>query len=92
MADRDPNDTASRGGRDVVRHAADEASVAGLVAGVTEAEKRLDALVCNAGFMIRKPIGALSLAEWTSVLATNLTGTFPLVQGFEGLLGVGRWR
>jgi NAD(P)-dependent dehydrogenase (short-subunit alcohol dehydrogenase family) len=54
------------------------------------AEQRLDALVCNAGFMIRKPIRELSLAEWSSVLTTNLTSTFLLVRGFEGLLRAAR--
>jgi NAD(P)-dependent dehydrogenase (short-subunit alcohol dehydrogenase family) len=60
--------------------------VAALVRAVEAAERRLDALVCNAGFMIRKPIADLSLAEWTSVLTTNLTSTFLLVRGFEALL------
>ena len=90
VADRDPNGAAPAGGRYVVCDVGDEASVAALLGGVTEAEKRLDALVCNAGFMIRKPIGALSLAEWSSVLATNLTSTFLLVRGFEGLLRAAR--
>jgi hypothetical protein len=36
--------------------------------------------------MIRKPIGDLTLAEWSSVLGTNLTSTFLLVRGFESLL------
>ena len=47
---------------------------------------RLDALICNAGFSIRKPIGALTLAEWTSVLATNLTSTFLLMRALEPAL------
>ncbi|WP_424811294.1 SDR family oxidoreductase [Roseococcus sp. YIM B11640] len=64
----------------------DEAAVASLVAGIRETEGRLDGLVCNAGFMIRKPIGELSLAEWSSVLATNLTSTFLLVRAAEELL------
>ena len=49
-------------------------------------EQRLDALICNAGFMIRKPIADLSLSEWSSVLATNLTSTFLLVRAAEALL------
>jgi NAD(P)-dependent dehydrogenase (short-subunit alcohol dehydrogenase family) len=36
----------------------------------------LDALVNNAGIMIRKPLSELSLAEWNRVLAVNLTGAF----------------
>ncbi len=63
-----------------------EGDVAALVAGVAGREGRLDALVCNAGLMIRKPIARLSLAEWNSVLATNLTSTFLLARAAETLL------
>jgi NAD(P)-dependent dehydrogenase (short-subunit alcohol dehydrogenase family) len=86
VADREPAGAAPAGGRYVVCDVGDEASVAALVASVGETEQRLDALVCNAGFMIRKPIADLSLAEWTSVLTTNLTGTFLLVRAAEKLL------
>ena len=44
----------------------------------------------NAGLMIRKPIGALNLAEWNAVLATNLTATFLLVRAAEGMLRAAR--
>lgn len=64
----------------------DEAAVRSLVEGIRREEGRLDGLVCNAGFMIRKPIRELSLAEWSSVLATNLTSTFLLVKAAEELL------
>ncbi|MCB8883286.1 SDR family oxidoreductase [Acidisoma cellulosilytica] len=64
----------------------DEADVAGLVAGIATGEGRLDALICNAGFMIRKPLEALSLAEWQSVLGTNLTSTFLLARAAAPLL------
>ena len=37
---------------------------------------RIDGLVNNAGFMIRKPIEELSLEEWNRVIGTNLTGAF----------------
>ena len=40
--------------------------------------------------MIRKPIGALTLAEWSAVMATNLTATFLLVRAAEGLLRAAR--
>jgi NAD(P)-dependent dehydrogenase (short-subunit alcohol dehydrogenase family) len=86
VADRDPSGSAPAGGRYAVCDVGDEASVAALVASVAATEQRLDALVCNAGFMIRKPIGELSLAEWGSVLATNLTSTFLLVRAAEALL------
>jgi NAD(P)-dependent dehydrogenase (short-subunit alcohol dehydrogenase family) len=86
VADRDPSGSAPAGGRYAVCDVGDEASVAALVASVAATEQRLDALICNAGFMIRKPIGELSLAEWGSVLATNLTSTFLLVRAAEALL------
>lgn len=68
----------------------DEASVQSLIAGIRREEGRLDGLVCNAGFMIRKRISELSLAEWSSVLATNLTSTFLLVKAAEDLLRAAR--
>jgi NAD(P)-dependent dehydrogenase (short-subunit alcohol dehydrogenase family) len=81
-ADRD----AAPGPRHIVADVADEAAVEALVADVRGQEGRLDALVSNAGFMIRKPLRDLSLAEWSSVLATNLTATFLLVRAAEDLL------
>lgn len=74
------------GGRAVVCDVGEEAAAARLVAGIAASEGRLDALVCNAGIMIRKPIAALSLAEWSRVLATNLTSTFLLVRAAEPML------
>jgi NAD(P)-dependent dehydrogenase (short-subunit alcohol dehydrogenase family) len=82
VADRDPAPI----GRSVICDVADEAAVAALVAGVRGIQGRLDALICNAGFGIRKPIAELSLAEWSSVIATNLTSTFLLVRAAEPLL------
>lgn len=72
--------------RFVVCDVGDEAQAGALVRSVSETEQRLDALVCNAGFMIRKPIASLSLAEWTSVLTTNLTSTFLLAKAAEAML------
>ena len=68
----------------------DEGAVAELLRSVEATEGRLDALICNAGFMIRKPIAELSLTEWSSVLATNLTSTFLLVRAAEALLRAAR--
>ncbi|UFN50468.1 SDR family oxidoreductase [Roseomonas sp. OT10] len=76
--------------RAVPADVADPQQVAALVRAVAETEGRLDALVCNAGFMIRKPIRELTLAEWNAVLATNLTSTFLLAQAAERMLRAAR--
>jgi NAD(P)-dependent dehydrogenase (short-subunit alcohol dehydrogenase family) len=68
----------------------DEAAVARLIDRIRADHGRLDALVCNAGFMIRKPLAALSLAEWRSVVDTHLTSIFLLVRAAEALLRDGR--
>ncbi len=84
IADREPAEGLP--GRVVRADVADETAVQGLLAGITAAEGQLDALICNAGFMIRKPIAALSLAEWNAVLGTNLTSAFLLARAAEGML------
>jgi NAD(P)-dependent dehydrogenase (short-subunit alcohol dehydrogenase family) len=89
-ADRDPEGAAPPGGRYVRCDVGEETAVAALIRSVSATEGRLDALICNAGFMIRKPLADLSLAEWTSVLATNLTSTFLLVREAETLLRAAR--
>ena len=58
----------------------------GLLGEVGAQETRLDALVCNAGINIRKPIARLTLAEWTRVIGTNLTSTFLLTRAAETML------
>ena len=90
MADRDDATTLPAGARLVRTDVSDEAAVARLVGEITAREGQLDALVCNAGFMIRKPIARLSLAEFNSVLATNLTSTFLLARAAETLLRAAR--
>lgn len=77
-------------GRSVRADVADEGAVAALIQDIRAREGRLDALVSNAGFMIRKPLRALTLAEWNAVLATNLTATFLLVRAAEDLLRAAR--
>jgi NAD(P)-dependent dehydrogenase (short-subunit alcohol dehydrogenase family) len=89
VADRDAPD-APAGVRFHKADVGQEADVAALVESVRATETRLDALVCNAGMNIRKPIAALSLAEWNSVLATNLTSTFLLARAAEALLRAAR--
>jgi NAD(P)-dependent dehydrogenase (short-subunit alcohol dehydrogenase family) len=86
VADRDAAGSAPPGGRYAVCDVADETAVATLLAGVAAGEGRLDALVCNAGIMIRKPIAQLTPDEWSRVIATNLTSTFLLVRAGEALL------
>jgi NAD(P)-dependent dehydrogenase (short-subunit alcohol dehydrogenase family) len=63
-----------------------EAQVAQLLASVSATEGRLDALVCNAGVMVRKPLAALTLDDWSRVLRTNLTSIFLLVRAAEAML------
>jgi len=54
----------------------DEQTARQAVKAVTDAFGRLDALISNAGIMVRKPLRQLSLAEWHTVLGTNLTAAF----------------
>jgi NAD(P)-dependent dehydrogenase (short-subunit alcohol dehydrogenase family) len=86
VADRDAAGPAPPGGRYAACDVSDEASVAALIAGVATGEARLDALICNAGINVRKPIGQLALEEWSRVIGTNLTSTFLLVRAGEALL------
>ncbi|WP_373505456.1 SDR family NAD(P)-dependent oxidoreductase [Aestuariivirga sp.] len=55
---------------------ADETSAGQMVQTVADQLGRLDILVANAGINIRKPPEDYSLAEWHTILDTNLTGTF----------------
>ena len=43
----------------------------------------LDAVVANAGIMIRKPLRRLTIADWHRVLDTNLTAAFLLARAAE---------
>ena len=54
---------------------------------------RLDILINNAGINIRKPLTDFTLAEWRSVLDTNLTSVFLVCRAFVPLMkgrGYGR--
>jgi len=61
----------------------DEDTVARAVTTLVAQFGRLDAIVSNAGVMIRKPLGDLTLAEWNRVIDTNLTATFLLARAAE---------
>src|SRR6201747_1146763 len=54
----------------------DKEAGAGTTARVARKPGRIDILVNNAGINIRKPPHALDIAEWNSVIATNLTSAF----------------
>ncbi len=47
---------------------------------------RLDAVISNAGIMIRKPLRRLTLAEWHHVIDTNLTAAFLFARAAESAL------
>lgn len=68
-----------RGGARAIAVAADvtdKSAVAAMVARVHGEFGRIDILVNNAGINIRKAPQALDIAEWDSVIATNLTSAF----------------
>jgi len=61
----------------------DEETVSDAVDALVHRFGRLDAVVSNAGIMIRKPIRRLTLTEWHRVIDTNLTATFLLARAAE---------
>jgi len=63
--------------------ARDEEAVSDAVDAVLHRFGRLDAVVANAGIMIRKPIRALTVGEWHRVIDTNLTAAFLLARAAE---------
>jgi 2-deoxy-D-gluconate 3-dehydrogenase len=60
----------------VVADVTEKAAVADMVARVRRELGRIDILVNNAGINIRKAPHTLDLAEWDSVIKTNLTSAF----------------
>ncbi len=66
--------------------AGDEADIERAVERARTIAGMLHGLVCNAGIMIRKPLGELSVAEWNHVLAVNLTGPLLLARAAAPLL------
>jgi NAD(P)-dependent dehydrogenase (short-subunit alcohol dehydrogenase family) len=61
----------------------EEETASDAVAATIHRFHRLDAVVSNAGIMVRKPIRQLTLAEWHRVLDTNLTAAFLLARAAE---------
>lgn len=62
---------------------AEEATAKGAVAAALDTFGRLDAVVSNAGIMLRKPLRRLTLAEWHRVIDVNLTAAFLLAKAAE---------
>jgi len=60
----------------VVADVTDKEALADMTARVAGELGRIDILVNNAGMNIRKPPHALDIAEWNSVIQTNLTSAF----------------
>lgn len=60
----------------------DETQVAQLEKNVMARFGGLQILINNAGVNIRKPVTEFSLAEWRTVLDTNLTGVFLMCRAF----------
>jgi len=61
----------------------EEQTISRTVSSITARFGRLDAVVSNAGIMIRKPVRRLSLAEWHRAIDTNLTAAFLLARATE---------
>jgi NAD(P)-dependent dehydrogenase (short-subunit alcohol dehydrogenase family) len=61
----------------------DEETVSDAVDAIVHRFGRLDAVVSNAGIMIRTPIRRLTLAEWHRIIDTNLTAAFLLARAAE---------
>jgi NAD(P)-dependent dehydrogenase (short-subunit alcohol dehydrogenase family) len=69
---------------------AEEKTAGRAVNAVTGKFGRLDAVVSNAGIMLRKPLRALTPAEWRRVLDTNLSAAFLLARAAEKPLRAAR--
>jgi hypothetical protein len=65
---------------------AEEETARRAVSTVTDKFGRLDGLVSNAGIMVRKPLRALTLADWRKVLDTNLTANYLFARAAEKAL------
>lgn len=89
LVDRDPAGfavAAGLGGHFELADVGNQTDVVRAVAGLRARSGRLDVLVCNAGYGVRKKLADLSLAEWNNVLATNLSSIFLFAKAAEDLL------
>lgn len=68
---------------------ANEAQLRAAIRAIVKRHRRLDALVNNAGIMIRKPFQKLTMAEWNRVIATDLTAAFVAARAAAEALRVG---
>jgi len=73
----------------VVADVTDKEAVAAMAERVAHDLGRIDILVNNAGINIRKPPHALDIAEWNSVIATNLTSAFLCSQAVHPAMKAG---
>jgi 3-oxoacyl-[acyl-carrier protein] reductase len=70
---------------------ADPSQVQSMVRQVAERYGQIDILVNNAGIRPTRPVLEMTLAEWESVLAVNLTGTFNCCQAVAPLMMERKW-
>ena len=68
----------------------DPAAISALLDSISAQEGRLDAVISNAGIMLRTKLEQISLADWNQMLATNLTATMLLAQAATPLLRAAR--
>jgi len=67
-------------GRALVADMSDEQQIEQVVGRVVDEYGRLDGLVLNAGVMLPGRVGELSVEDWHTTLAINVTGPFILVR------------
>lgn len=67
----------------------DAAAVAAMIAQVQREFGRIDILINNAGINIRKPAHELALADWDTVIRTNLTSAFLCSQAAHPVMKAG---
>ncbi len=70
----------------VVGDVSDPQQVQAAVAQIAAHFGRIDALVNNAGVAVFKPILETSFADWTRILATNLSGPFLMTQACASVM------